>query len=124
MTWTELCRIAEETVDQTRQRLPVQIRGPATKVPVTMHPFPEGELLDEENVEPDILGYFVGPSFADADRGGGGLPPQILLFLENLWDFADGDPVRYRDEVRVTFLHELGHYFGWDEDEVAARGLE
>jgi predicted Zn-dependent protease with MMP-like domain len=26
--------------------------------------------------------------------------------------------------VRLTYLHELGHYLGWDEDEIAERGLE
>jgi predicted Zn-dependent protease with MMP-like domain len=30
----------------------------------------------------------------------------------------------FRDEVRLTYLHELGHYLGWDEDELAARGLD
>jgi len=30
----------------------------------------------------------------------------------------------YREEVRVTYLHELGHYLGWDEDDLTARGLD
>jgi predicted Zn-dependent protease with MMP-like domain len=30
----------------------------------------------------------------------------------------------FRKEVRLTYLHELGHYLGWDEDQVAAHGLE
>ena len=52
------------------------------------------------------------------------LPPQILLFLDNIWDYAEADEEIYRDEVRLTYLHELGHYLGWDEDEIAERGLE
>lgn len=123
MTWKELCRIADETIQHTRGRLPPEIRGPAEKVPVTLAPFPEGAMLQDENVEPDILGLFVGPSLAEAGQGGGALPPQILLFLENLWDEADGDPTRFREEVRITYLHELGHYLGWDEGEIAERGL-
>ena len=47
-----------------------------------------------------------------------------MLYLESLWDFAEGDAEIFRDEVRITYLHELGHYLGWGEDEVAARGLE
>jgi predicted Zn-dependent protease with MMP-like domain len=35
-----------------------------------------------------------------------------------------GDEGYFRDEVRTTFLHELGHYLGLDEDELAVRGLE
>ena len=30
----------------------------------------------------------------------------------------------FREEVRLTYLHELGHYLGWDEDELTARGLD
>jgi predicted Zn-dependent protease with MMP-like domain len=26
--------------------------------------------------------------------------------------------------VRLTYLHELGHYFGWDEDQLTSRGLD
>ena len=52
------------------------------------------------------------------------MPPQIILFLENLWDFAEGDESVFREEVATTLLHELGHYLGLDEDELTDRGLE
>jgi predicted Zn-dependent protease with MMP-like domain len=29
----------------------------------------------------------------------------------------------FTDEVRVTYLHELGHHLGWDEDDLEGRGL-
>jgi len=44
--------------------------------------------------------------------------------LRNIWECAEEEEHDYRDEVGTTFLHELGHYLGWDEDEVAERGLE
>jgi predicted Zn-dependent protease with MMP-like domain len=49
--------------------------------------------------------------------------PRIRLFLDNLWDDCNGDLQTYRDEVRITFLHELGHYLGLDEAQVAELGL-
>ena len=52
------------------------------------------------------------------------MPAQILLFLGNLWEFAEADETAFLDEVRITYLHELGHYFGWDEDDLAARDLD
>lgn len=122
MIWKELCRIAQETVDRTLAQLPGEVRTLAEKLPVCLESFPEGPMLTDENVEPDILGLFIGPDLLHGDATAT-LPPQILLFLENLWDHADGDPEIYREEVRITYLHELGHYLGWDEDEVARRGL-
>jgi predicted Zn-dependent protease with MMP-like domain len=52
------------------------------------------------------------------------MPPQIILFLDNLWDFADRDEGVFRQEVRTTLLHELGHYLGLDEDDLTERGLD
>jgi len=68
------------------------------------------------------LGLFTGAEFVD--EGSAPLPPQIILFLENLWELAAGDEAVYGEEVHTTFLHELGHYFGLDEDDLIQRGLE
>jgi predicted Zn-dependent protease with MMP-like domain len=78
--------------------------------------------LQADGIEADTLGLFTGAEFAD--EGNVPLPPQIILFLENLWDFAEGDEEIFRDEVQTTYLHELGHYLGLDEDELTGRGLE
>ena len=50
--------------------------------------------------------------------------PSIRRFVENIWEWVEEDEQDFRDEVGTTFLHELGHYLGWDEDEVSQRGLE
>ena len=50
-------------------------------------------------------------------------PAQMHLYLRNLWEEAEGDRDRFVEEVRVTYLHELGHYLGWDEDAIRARGI-
>jgi predicted Zn-dependent protease with MMP-like domain len=52
------------------------------------------------------------------------MPAQVVLFLENVLEFAEGDEKTFCEEVRTTFLHELGHYFGLDENDLAGRGLE
>ena len=122
MNWKRLCEIADGTVRAARARLPAEVRPAADALPVTFEPWPSKAMLEDEGVESDILGLFVGPEMsADATAT---LPPQILLFLENLWDYAEGDDAVFREEVRITYLHELGHYLGWDEDELARRGLD
>jgi len=123
MTFDQLTSIAEKVVSAVRQRLPADLRAAAAEVPVCYEAYPN-ETLQAEGLEPDILGLFVGHEHLGELADGAPLPPQILLFLENLWDAAEGDEAAYRDEVRLTYLHELGHYLGWDEDEVARRGLE
>jgi predicted Zn-dependent protease with MMP-like domain len=121
LNWEKLCREASKEVEATLAALPKPLRERAEKLPVTFERQPNAD-LQADGIEPDTLGLFTGPEFAD--EGNVPLPPRIILFLENLWNFAEGDEVIYREEVRTTFLHELGHYLGLDEDEIAGRGLE
>jgi len=119
-----LSAVARQVVTAAQRRLPAEVRDHAAAVPVCFEPVPNQAILDE-GWEPDILGLFVGHEHGGELRDDPApLPPQILLFLENIWDYAEGDEAIYRDEVKLTYLHELGHYLGWDEDEVAQRGLE
>ena len=80
-------------------------------------------LREGDDLEPDLLGLFEGSSRLDPQAETPDQLPHIRLFLDNLWDFAERDPAVYRDEVRTTLLHELGHYLGLDEEDVEALGL-
>jgi predicted Zn-dependent protease with MMP-like domain len=121
LNWEKLCWVASGEVEATLAALPKPLRERAEKLPVTFERQPNAD-LQADGIEQDTLGLFTGPEFAD--EGDVPLPPQIILFLENLRDFAEGDEAIFREEVRTTFLHELGHYLGLDEDEIAGRGLE
>ncbi|MBI3886558.1 MAG: metallopeptidase family protein [Opitutae bacterium] len=123
MNFARLTALARPVVAAAQLRLPPAVRAAAAGVPVCYEPRPNAAIL-AEGWEPDILGLFVGHEHLGELTDHDPLPPQILLFLENLWDYAEGDAETFRDEVRLTYLHELGHYLGWDEDEVARRGLE
>lgn len=123
MTLVQLTEIARQVVAGAQRRLPAELRATAVAVPVCYESRPNAEILAED-CEPDILGLFVGHEHLGELSDGQPLPPQILLFLENLWEYSAADAEIYRDEVRLTYLHELGHYLGWDEEEIARRGLE
>lgn len=123
MKFPELVRVARDVVRAAQQRLPPEIRPLAEALPVSYKDWPSDEILGDD-LEDDILGLFVGHAHGGELAVADPLPPQILLFLENIWDYAEGDAGLYRDEVRITYYHELGHYLGWDEDELARRGLD
>jgi predicted Zn-dependent protease with MMP-like domain len=119
--WKKLQKLALEKVEATLEELPKPLQEQARKLPVTFERSPNAG-LQADGIERDTLGIFTGAEFADG--GGTVLPPQIILFLENLWDYAEGDKKVFCEEVRTTFLHELGHFLGLDEDDLADRGLE
>jgi predicted Zn-dependent protease with MMP-like domain len=124
MNQVALERMAKREVEALRLQLPREMARRAAEVPVVMLPRPTKAMVRDDGVEPDLLGLFVGPNCAEGVESGDPLPPEILLFLENLWDYADGDEELFREEVRVTYYHELGHYLGLEEDDLEDRGLE
>ena len=121
MEWENLQAAALQVVEDTLQQLPPPLRERAQLLPVIFEALPN-DGLQADGVEVDTLGLFCGPKFSDECDVP--MPPQIILFLENLWDVAEGKESDYRKEVRLTYLHELGHYLGLDEDDLTARGLD
>jgi predicted Zn-dependent protease with MMP-like domain len=123
MKFDRLAAIAAETVAATQRRLPPEIRALAAAVPVHYEAEPDAS-LQAEGFPADLLGLFTGTPYGEELAEAQPLPPQILLYINSLWEYSERDQAILRDEVRLTYLHELGHYLGWDEDQIAARGLE
>jgi predicted Zn-dependent protease with MMP-like domain len=124
MNLVALERMAKREVEALRVQLPREMARQAADVPVVYLPRPTKAMVRDDGVDPDLLGLFVGPNCAEGVESGDPLPPEILLFLENLWEYSDGDEEIFREEVRVTYYHELGHYLGLEEDDLEDRGLE
>lgn len=118
MNWERLLDLARSEVTRTLAGLPPELRERAKALPVTFERVPDPEVFDDSA---DTLGCFVGGEFAV--EGHVPLPAQIILYLENIWDMVEGDEEEFRDEVRITFMHELGHYLGLDEEDLDERGL-
>jgi predicted Zn-dependent protease with MMP-like domain len=120
MNWARLLDVAQAEVARTIAELPDDLRPRAAALPVTYERLPNRALV-EDGIEADILGLFVGGEFATEEHVP--IPAQIILFLENIWEMVDGNEEQFGDEVRITLIHELGHYLGLSEDELDERGL-
>jgi predicted Zn-dependent protease with MMP-like domain len=74
------------------------------------------ELPDEEDVEegtdPDLLGLYVGGTAMSDD-----FPERVVLFQRNHENVC-GTLGELVEEIRRTILHEVGHHFGMDHDEL------
>jgi len=122
MRFERLESIAASVVKSTLGSLPAVIRREADACSIELVQM--AAVLDvEDDLDPDLLGLFEGSTRADPVPAAPDEMPRIRLFLDNLWDDCEGDLKTYRDEVRITLLHELGHYLGLDEDGVTALGL-
>ncbi len=111
----QLQRLAQLEVDRCLRGMPVALRKEIEACAIHL------ESMDA--LDPDSLGRFEGLPFGLEP----GLPaelPQIQIFIGALWLWSNRQRGEFRRQVRVTLLHELGHFLGWDEGQVAALGLE
>lgn len=121
VNWDKVQRIASEEISSILNELPASLAEEAKKIPILFEKKPNNYLI-ADGVDPDTLGIFTGAEFAEKEAVI--FPAQIVLFLENIWNCSDGDKEIFRTEIRTTFLHELGHFLGLDEDDLTRRGLE
>ena len=113
-----LAEIAEEAVRDCLAKLPMTIRVEAERIPCLMrewHP----DVADGDETARELLGEYIG---YEEDRVGELYGP-IVLYLRAIQLYCREEGLCFEEEVRVTYLHELGHHFGWDENDIAERGL-
>ncbi len=121
-SWKWLAQTAQEELDSLQQALPPAVQAKLQQLVVIFAPGPHPELV-AEGIAPDTLGLFEGASLP-AQEGETLWPPQITLFLDNIWQAAQADSGIYRQEIRTTYLHELGHYLGLAESDMPPRQLD
>lgn len=119
MDMEQLGTWADEEIKAIIAILPKEVREAAMSCALSIEKKPDEE---DAELQGDELGLFEGTCLLD--EPGPDAMPKISLFVENIWEWVGEDEQDFRDEVGTTFLHELGHYMGWDENEVADRGLE
>jgi predicted Zn-dependent protease with MMP-like domain len=121
--WPHLVEAAEREAASVLEELPANVRGRLADIPVTFEPRPNPEMVSA-GIHPDFtLGLFTGVPYPRGIAVSQRLPPQIILFLQNIRAYVRGDPAAFRAQVRRTLLHEIGHYLGLDERQVRGRGL-
>ena len=70
----------------------------------------------------DLLGLYQGVALTDRDRYGfGEMPDRIVLYREPLLAVCETEE-ELRDEIHVTLVHEIAHFYGIDDDRLHELG--
>ncbi|MEN0061589.1 MAG: metallopeptidase family protein [Myxococcota bacterium] len=117
----------ESLVHEATQPLHPAIRSYLTQVPILVEDVPSAEIcLQFDPIAPpgELLGLFNGHSLTDRsdEDPWSAMPATIVLYRRNLQRFA-WHRETLLEQLRITVLHEVGHFLGLNEDEVEARGL-
>ncbi len=101
-----MARAFEEHVTAALDSLPSHLADALDNVAV---------VIEESNRdEPDLYGLFDWPEY---------MPAKISIYRKPLQEDFE-DPAELEEQIRVTVLHELAHYFGMDEDRIADLGYD
>ncbi len=114
-----ILRVAAETVEG----LPTEFRERLKAVPILLEHRPSPDLV-KEGFDPRALGLFDGHHHVDHEAGEIiETPTRIVLYTANLTALAESEE-ELEIEVETTVLHELGHYFGLEEEDMERLGLD
>lgn len=116
-------------VEECLMELPQSIRDYLSNVVILLEDLPGIGVLkqfDPPASPLQMLGYFSGPSLMDRGEGftpWSQLPANIILYRRNLQRYAMSRD-HLIEELRITLLHEVGHFLGLDEEDLKVRGLD
>lgn len=112
--WDSLCFHAKKVIEEIIAELPDEIRSEARQVPYLFKEHAENEhegyrmLGSYHNFIPGRKSEYKGP---------------IFLYLKTIEEICMENSEEFETSVKTTYLHELGHHFGWDEVDLVRHGL-
>lgn len=115
--------IIGDEVEATLAELPAQLSERLGSVAILVEPRPSRAAV-QDGVDPRLLGLFEGATSEELSGTDAPLTAtRIQIFSHNLAS-AFEDEASLRSEVRITVLHEIGHFFGLEEDDLERLGLD
>ena len=114
------------------QRLPPQVHELFEQIPLNVEDYPSKEVLKITGVQymDELCGLFTGIPIGE--RGPyppDALPEVVTIYREGILKASSDRQGRIatehlRHQIRITILHELGHYHGLSESHLRELGYE
>ncbi|MGH7428420.1 MAG: metallopeptidase family protein [Candidatus Methylomirabilaceae bacterium] len=116
----------EQLVAEALRGIPPELRKALDNIEVVVDDWPTAEQLAEVDLEPDdlLFGLYQGtPLPQRSPMQPYSLPDVITIFQGPLEEVCETEEA-IREEIRRTVVHEIAHYFGFDEDRLAELGYD
>lgn len=130
----ELRKYFDRHLEHVLARLPPQARKLLDDVPLYVEDYPSRETMREMGVRrrDELCGLYSGTPLIDRSIQAEPTPhlsDVVQIYREGILSLAideNGavDEAELREQIRVTILHELGHYHGLDEDDLEKLGYD
>jgi predicted Zn-dependent protease with MMP-like domain len=122
MTREEFTRL----VSTALERIPDEFRMAMQNVQIVLEDWPDPSLMEEITGDPDevLYGLYTGTPLPDRTADYGNTTPDIITLYQGPLqeDYPNRTELLY--EIEVTLVHEIAHYFGFDEDTIERYGYD
>ncbi len=116
---TDIQAIAEAEI----AAIPEALRRQAGNIAVQVVDFPDPEVCETMELETpfDLLGLYMGEALTERSISAPSPEPDLVqLYRRPLLDYWCESEAALADVVRYVLIHEIGHHFGYSDDEMDA----
>ena len=120
MTVEAFDRIVEKAI----ARIPQEISRYLDNVVISVQPYPSEELLLEMGYDPDeeLLGVFSGVPLSERSLTEPPLYPATIFLFQEPLEALGLSREELVEEIEITVVHEIAHFFGFDEGDLETLG--
>ena len=113
-------RLFEGFVKEAIDSLPEEMKSELENVAVLIEDEPREDWEEEMGEGGDLLGLYQGVSKKDRGFWYGNVLPDTIIIYQGPLERMSTSREELRENVRQTVVHEVGHYFGLDEEQLRA----
>jgi predicted Zn-dependent protease with MMP-like domain len=108
----------EALVDKALRRLPRKFKEKIANVAVVVEDWADDETLADVGIEPPdtLYGLYRGVDLTRRDSAYGNVLPDTITIYQGPIEEDCADEAEMTDLIRETVIHEVGHYFGLDDE--------
>jgi len=108
----------EALVERALKRLPKKFKDKLANIAVVVEGWADDETLAEVGIEPPdtLYGLYRGVDFTHRDSNYGNVLPDTVTIYQGPIEEDCADEEEMAELVRDTVIHEVGHYFGLDDE--------
>jgi predicted Zn-dependent protease with MMP-like domain len=108
----------EALVEKSLRKLPKPFKEKVANIAVVVEDWADDATLEEMGIEPPdtLYGLYRGVDLTQRDSNYGNVLPDVITIYQGPIEEDAADEEEMAEIVRETVVHELGHYFGLDDD--------
>lgn len=116
----------EALVREAIDRIPAEFQAAMKNVAIVIEdrPGPEAEEMLEDDPEEALYGFYQGVPLPERTADDSGMMPDVIYLYRKPLEEDFPEREELIREVEITLVHEIAHYFGFDEEILERYGYD